>query len=130
VCVCVCGVCVCVCGVCMCVCVCYFNNIYIITTPACFDTFVSSSWTSKVLHRLSYVDFMLPELIEIIQLKFLIFLREKSRCVSSIIYYISALNRQQMQRPDNVNILIITKNFIIFPVLLQNNGIPLDKKFD
>ena len=55
----------------MCVCVCYFNNICIITTPAFFNTFVSSLWSSKVIHRLSYVVFVLSKLIEIIQLKFL-----------------------------------------------------------
>ena len=61
---------------------------------------------------------MLSQLIEIIQLNFLILLREPSRCVSSFIYYINTVNRQQMQRSDYVDILNITKNFIIFPVLM------------
>ena len=29
----------------------YFNNIYIIITPTCFDTFVPSSGSSKAVHR-------------------------------------------------------------------------------
>lgn len=29
----------------------YFNNNYSIITPICFDTFVSSSGSSKVIHR-------------------------------------------------------------------------------
>jgi len=29
----------------------YFNNIYIVVTSTCFDTFVSSSGSSKVVHR-------------------------------------------------------------------------------
>jgi hypothetical protein len=29
----------------------YFNNIYIIIIPTCFDTFVSSSGSSKVVRR-------------------------------------------------------------------------------
>ena len=33
----------------------FFNNIYIIITPTCFDTSVSSSGSSKVvLHYISY----------------------------------------------------------------------------
>jgi len=29
----------------------YFNNTYNITIPTCFDTFLSSSGSSKVIHR-------------------------------------------------------------------------------
>jgi len=29
----------------------YINNIYVIITPTCFDTFVSSLWSSKVVNR-------------------------------------------------------------------------------
>jgi len=33
------------------ICICYFNNIYIVITPTCVDTFVSSSGSSKVVLR-------------------------------------------------------------------------------
>ena len=37
------------------ICVFHLNNIYVIITPTCFDTFVSSPGRSKVVLRQSYV---------------------------------------------------------------------------